>query len=352
MTSIGSIAPKNIVAVDLFCGVGGLTNGLCQAGITVRAGFDLDESCKFAYEANNHPAKFIPMNVKDVSAKDLRPHFAGADFSVLVGCAPCQPFSALRKNRKESDSKDSRWELLGDFANIIREVRPDVVSMENVPGLRHQPVYREFVQTLEEHGYYVGFADVVNCADYGVPQSRKRLVVLASRHGDIGLPPPERKKDCTVRTALAKLRKNDRLHIPRKLSPKNRERIRQSKPGGSWRDWDPELVSPCHRKEAQDFPSPYGRMEWDKPAPTITTQFSFYSCGRFGHPEEERAISVRESALLQGFRPAYKFIRKDDIPREKMDALTRWIGNAVPPPLGRAIGKSIVNHHQFVRGQS
>ena len=334
----------SIVAVDLFCGVGGLTHGLIQAGIEVRAGFDEDESCQFAYEKNNS-AKFIEMNVENITADTLRPHFSGAEFSALVGCAPCQPFSALRKNRKESGAADNRWGLLKNFADLVREVLPDVVSMENVPGLRHQPVYRDFIQTLENSGYRVGFQQVVNCADYGVPQSRKRLVVLASRHGDIRLVPPTTSKNRpTVKQALAGLRGDDRLHIFRSLSKRNQERIWQSKPGGSWHDWDPGLVSPCHRKERQDFPSPYGRMEWEKTAPTITTQFSFYSCGRFGHPEQDRAISVREGALLQGFPTTYEFVHKDQHPREKMDALTRGIGNAVPPPLGHAIGESMSDH--------
>ena len=348
--------PK-IVAVDLFCGVGGLTHGLCEAGIKVRAGFDVDESCQFPYAENarppgNHRAKFVEMGVQDITAKTLRPYFEGADFRVMVGCAPCQPFSALRKNRKQSGRADERWGLLDNFAKLVGEVLPDVVSMENVPGLRHQPVYRDFIQTLKNSGYHVGCADVVNCADYGVPQSRKRLVILASRRGKIRLiPPTTPEKPLTVREAFGALRDGDPLHIHRSLTKKNQERIRQSKPGGSWHDWKPELVSPCHRIEGRDFPSPYGRMELNKPAPTITTQFSFYSCGRFGHPKRDRAISVREGALLQGFPTTYEFISKDDRPREKMDALTRGIGNAVPPPLGRAIGESIVKHLKSARGK-
>ena len=336
---------NDIVGVDLFCGVGGLTHGLRAAGINIRAGFDLDESCKFAYEENNK-AKFIKADVKDLTADMLRPYFAGAKCGVLAGCAPCQSFSALRKNRKENNGPGNSWGLLKHFARLAEIPEISVVSMENVPGLRHQGVYRDFIRALKKSGYHIGFSDVVNCADYGVPQSRKRLVVLASRRGDIPLAPPTSlKHHRTVRQALAKLREDDPLHIYRSLSKENRARIRQSKPGGSWRDWDPELASPCHRKERRDFPSPYGRMEWDKPAPTITTQFSFYSCGRFGHPEQHRPISVREGALLQGFMTDYKFIRKDDNLRGKINDLARGIGNAVPPPLGcAAIGKSIVNH--------
>ena len=340
---------NDIVGVDLFCGVGGLTHGLRAAGIDIRAGFDMDKSCKFAYEENNE-AEFIKIDVKELAPDMLRPHFVGAKYGVLAGCAPCQSFSALRKNRKEESGPGNRWGLLTHFARLAEIPEISVVSMENVPGLRHQRVYHDFIRALKKSGYHIGFSDVVNCADYGVPQSRKRLIVLASRLGEIRLVSPTfLKRHRTVQQALAKLRKGDPLHIYRSLSEKNQARIRQSKPGGSWRDWEPELVSPCHRKEQQDFPSPYGRMEWDKPAPTITTQFSFYSCGRFGHPEQDRPISVREGALLQGFSAAYKFIPEDDNPREKMDALTRGIGNAVPPPLGdAAIGTSIVNHFHNV----
>ena len=357
MTDIPAIA-----AVDLFCGIGGLTFGLRKAGVGVRAGFDLDDSCAFAYENNNTAksapkgvqmpdARFFPMDVARLSAAHIRPHFVDAEFTVLVGCAPCQPFSRMRNSKHRENSTDERWGLLAHFSRLVRETQPDVVSMENVPGLRHQPIYAEFIQTLEESGYRIDFAEVVNCADFGTPQTRRRLVVLATSRREKILPlrKTTAKNPRTVREAIADLHKNDPIHIHRELSDKNRQRILESSPGGNWRDWkNPKLIAPCQRnsKCGHDFTSPYGRMEWDRPAPTITTQFSFYSCGRFGHPQENRAITVREGALLQGFPPSYGFIRKNSIVRKEMANLTQHIGNAVPPELGRAIGESIVRHLQ------
>ena len=344
MTSTGPIAPQNIVAVDLFCGVGGLTNGLRQAGITVRAGFDLDESCKFAYEKNN-AAKFIHKDVKKVTVDILRPYFADAEFRALVGCAPCQPFSAMRGNRAGTSGLGNRWGLLRHFARLAENPEISMVSMENVPGLCRQRVYRDFIRALKKSGYQVGFSGVVNCADYGVPQSRRRLVVLASRHGDIDFAPPPSPNPCrTVRDALAAFDgRRDPAHIHRPLTEKNKERIRQSKPGGTWRDWDPKLRSPCHGERGHKFSSSYGRMRWGAPAPTITTQFCNYGCGRFGHPTKNRTITVREAALLQTFPRGYAFFDAGDSP-PSVCALARHIGNAVPPALGRAIGESIIRH--------
>lgn len=343
------ISNPTIAAVDLFCGIGGLTCGLRQAGITVHAGFDMDDSCAFAYEENNAESRFFRKDISKMSADDIRPHFPkAADFTALVGCAPCQPFSMLRENRRQKDGADLRWTLLNDFAKLIGQTMPDVVSMENVPGLQHQPVYDKFMRALREYGYQSS-GKVINCADYGVPQKRKRLVVLASRHGNIKMLPPSPKVKIgtvggTIDIMHGKTKKDDPAHICYNLSEKNRHRIRASIPGGSWRDWDSEMVSPCHGKRGHNFPSPYGRMHPDMPSPTITTQFCFYSCGRFGHPEENRAVTIREGALLQSFPRRYALFDERGHVRPQITRLARHIGNAVPPKLGRAIGKSIIHH--------
>ncbi len=337
-------SPRNLAAVDLFCGVGGLTCGLRQAGIDVRAGFDLDASCEFAFAANNDGARFVRADIQDITAETIRSHLADAEVSAMVGCAPCQPFSALRRRQRKGNNADARWGLLQDFGNLVCDVLPDVVSMENVPDLRKQPVYQDFLGQLKQAGYHIGFSDIVNCADYGVPQTRRRLVALASRHGEIRLTPPKQSgRRQTVREALSPpMAAQDPadIHVP--LSKKNLERIRQSGPGGSWRDWDPDLVLPCHGERGHAYPASYGRMRWDAPAPTITTQFCYYGCGRFGHPEEDRTITVREAALLQTFPPDYAFLDAGEDP--SVTAMARHIGNAVPPALGRAIGESIVRH--------
>ena len=331
---------SEIHAVDLFCGIGGLTHGLARSGITVRAGFDNDESCRYAYEANNPDAQFVAADIGGIRREHIEPYLAGATVTVLVGCAPCQPFSAHnRKLRKEADCS-----LVYEFARLIEETQPDFASMENVPGLARHQAFADFRRALKRMGYHHD-ATVVRCSDYGVPQKRQRLVLLASRHGPIRV--PQRSVDGgTVRKFIHDLpsigdgeaHPDDPAHITMPLTDLNKERIRQSKPGGTWRDWDEALLSACHRNSY--YPAPYGRMRWDDVAPTITTQFCYYSTGRFGHPEQDRAISVREGALLQTFPIGYKLSEHGQqvVARDA----ARQIGNAVPVKLAEAIGKSIV----------
>ena len=333
-------AASAIHAVDLFCGIGGLTHGLARTGVAVRAGFDNDESCRYAYEANNHGAQFEAADIRDIGRDHIEPYFAGAKASVLVGCAPCQPFSAHnRKLKKEADCS-----LVYQYARLIEETQPDFVSMENVPGLAKHQAFADFLETLERLEYDHDVAVVV-CSDYGVPQKRKRLVLLASRLGSIRVP-RRTAGSCTVRDFIGALppigdgeaHSDDPAHITMPLSAINKRRIRQSKPGGTWHDWDDDLLSACHRNSY--YPAPYGRMCWDDVAPTITTQFCYYSTGRFGHPEQDRAISVREAALLQTFPIDYRF-SGEGRPLVVHEA-ARHIGNAVPVGLAEAIGASIV----------
>lgn len=339
------------MAIDLFCGIGGLTKGLSLAGIDVLAGFDIDESCQFAYEANN-AAEFICEDVTNIEGTELNQMYPDNVVRALVGCAPCQPFSRYSLRYRKEGHTDNKWRLLYSFERLVRETLPDIVSMENVPNLIHENVFRDFVRTLNELHYEVEYR-VVNCPDYGVPQHRKRLVLLASRFGEIHLIPPlyDAEHYITVRDAIGHLQPieageicpDDILHRSSALSAINMERIQQSVPGGTWRDWDENLRLKCHRKESgSTFPSVYGRMEWDVPSPTMTTQFYGYGNGRFGHPEQNRAISLREGAILQSFPDDYVFI--DDLHPAKKRELGTHIGNAVPVELGRAIGMSIQQH--------
>ncbi|MCI6092486.1 DNA cytosine methyltransferase [bacterium] len=343
------------VAIDLFCGIGGLTKGLSLAGVDVTAGFDIDESCRFAYEVNNN-AVFICEDVTNIQAQTINQLYPENTVRALVGCAPCQPFSRYSSRYRKEGHRDDKWRLLYSFERLVREVLPDIVSMENVPNLVNEEVFNDFVNTLEELDYFVDYG-VVYCPDYGVPQHRKRLVLLASRLGEIHLIPPMYDKNnyLTVRDAIGHLPpiaagevcEEDLLHRSSALSNINIRRIRQSVPGGSWRDWDDDLKLNCHKKTSgRTFPSVYGRMEWDKPSPTITTQFYGYGNGRFGHPEQDRAISLREGAILQSFPDDYIFV-DDEHPAQKRELGTH-IGNAVPVELGRAIGISIQRHLEAV----
>lgn len=344
-TSNTSIPPK-IEAVDLFCGVGGLTAGLLQADITVKAGYDIEPSCAFPYEINNKKARFHLKDVQDVSADEIRAHYSKGAIKLLAGCAPCQPFSTYNKGRDVRN--DKKWPLLYAFARLIREVQPELVTMENVPDVIKHEVYHDFVGSLKEQGYQV-WADTVLCADYGIPQMRRRHVLLASRIGEVALLPPTHKDNhVTVREAIGHLPPiaageqhiEDMLHRSAGLTELNLKRIRASKPGGTWMDWPEELRAACHRKESgQSYKRVYGRMEWEKPAPTITTLCYGFGNGRFGHPAQDRAISLREAAIFQSFPTDYVFFDAEKI-QPNYSAIGRMIGNAVPVGLGKIVGQS------------
>jgi DNA (cytosine-5)-methyltransferase 1 len=338
---------KNIAAIDLFCGAGGLTHGFILEGLKVQAGIDLDSACKFPYEINNQ-ATFIEQDVSEISGQELNQIFGKSKIRVLAGCAPCQPFSTYA--HKYDVKRDGKWSLLQQFSRLIRESSPEIVTMENVPSVCKHEVFESFVRSLRRRGYYV-WHGVVNSAEYGAPQSRKRMVLLASLLGEIKFIDPTQKKAKTVRDVIGKLEKlragggssKDPLHVTSSLTPINYQRIKASKPGGTWRDWPKHLLVDCHKSESgRTFSGVYARMEWDKPAPTMTTQFHSFGTGRFGHPEQNRAISLREGAIFQGFPRKYKFIQKDE--GINFTALGRMIGNAVPVDLGRAIAKSILLH--------
>ncbi|WP_082434121.1 DNA cytosine methyltransferase [Devosia sp. A16] len=345
--------PK-IAAVDLFCGVGGLTYGLESAGIDVRLGVDIDPECEYPISENTG-ARFEKADVGAMKVEVLEDALRGGAVRLLAGCAPCQPFSTYAQSAKEAVANDEDrearddWKLVGRFGDFVKALQPDLVTMENVPPLARQPVFRKLLSDLE--GYSVDYR-VVECRTIGLPQRRKRLVLVASKLGPISIPEfefPEK----SVRKVIGDLPKleagqvdvTDRLHRASSLSKLNLDRIRASIPGGTWRDWPEELRAACHvRESGGTYPSVYGRMEWDEPAPTITTQCFGYGNGRFGHPEQDRAISLREAAMLQGFPRDYAFIPSDE--PVSFAKLGRLIGNAVPVTLGEMIGKLLVEHVQ------
>lgn len=341
------ITPSEIVAVDLFCGVGGLTHGLTRAGIKVNLGVDLDPACRFPMEANN-ATKFIEADVSKILPSDIQQAFTNADVTLMAGCAPCQPFSSYSQSaRREKPHED--WELLSAFSKLVLAVRPTLVTMENVPPLCKQQIFRDFVADLHSEGYHVDFR-VVDGRDIGLPQRRQRLVLVASSLGPIVIPDVSKGK-VTVRDVIAGLPKigagesdpSDPLHAAASLSKLNMERIQHSKPGGTWRDWPKNLVSACHAKETgATYPSVYGRMKWDEAAPTMTTQCYGFGNGRFGHPDQDRAISLREAAMIQSFPKDYDFVPRGD--PISFSTLGRMIGNAVPVLLGEFIGEVLTEH--------
>lgn len=340
---------KQYAAIDLFCGAGGLTRGLLDAGIPVLAGLDYDPSCLYPYEKNNEFAQFLERDIADVKAQELIDLFGDVKIKILVGCAPCQPFSA--HTHKYNNSLNSKnWGLLSEFLRLIREINPDIVSMENVPGLKSKDIFLEYKSGLEELGFNIWYNTIFS-PNYGVAQKRRRLVLLATKVGHIEMIKPTSEPDahCTVRDQIGHLplikageeHDTDLMHKTWNMSEINIDRIKQSIPGGTWEDWDEGLRAPCHMKESgQSYKSVYARMLWDEPSPTITTQFYNYGTGRFGHPDQDRALSLREGALLQSFPMDYKFVDQDE--EITFMQIGKLIGNAVPVKLGEAIGKSIL----------
>lgn len=344
----------SVEVVDLFCGIGGLSYGFKKEGFDVLAGFDLDASCRYPYE-ENIGAPFHASDVAALPAKRIAKLYSRKVPRVLVGCAPCQPFSIYtgRYRQGEDDGHDLRWQLLENFARLVEEVRPDAISMENVQRVTLHPVFGRFVERLETAGYAVS-VHTVRAEAYGVPQYRKRLVLFGSRRGKIDIvAPTHARQPKTVREAIGKLPPinagetdtSDSLHVARKLTDRNLARLRATPEGGGWKDWSPELMLDCHRREGgESFRSVYGRMNWDEPSPVITTQCLGIGNGRFGHPSQDRAISVREAALLQSFPNKFRFVE----PGKAVNSagLARQIGNAVPVDLARAIARSIKLHFE------
>ena len=339
-----------IQVVDLFCGVGGLTRGLLDAGLDVVAGFDIDSTCQYTYEHNNN-VNYNLRNIREVTSEEINTLYDENVTRVLVGCAPCQPFSQMRFKLKDANEQDDKYNLLLEFGRLIRQTLPTVIAMENVPQLKETAIYDEFVQILQDNHYHID-ARVIFCPDYGIPQTRRRFVLVASLLGPIRIiEPTHNKNDVHVRDYIGNLppiaagqaHPNDPMHRAASLSVKNLQRIRASIPGGTWRDWPKELRCECHKKESgQSYGSVYGRMTWEQIGPTITTQFYNYGTGRYGHPIQDRALSLREGALLQTFPADYNFINPNA--NFVFSDIARHIGNAVPVRLGEIIGISIRNH--------
>jgi len=341
-----------ISAVDLFCGAGGLTHGLLQAGIKVEAGIDIDGNAKHAYEENNPGTQFLEWDLCHKNYTSIKRLFQRGKIKLLAGCAPCTPFSKLTNGIDDHHAFD----LLDNFGRFVERIRPHLVTMENVPELaeRGGEVFERFLGVLKRLKYKVHY-EIVHCPTYGIPQSRRRLVLLASRLGAIEVPSgkyPQPSRWKTVKQTIGKLPRlgsgeadpDDPLHSATKLSKLNLKRIRATpKNGGTRKSWRKGLVLKCHKKETgRSFGSIYGRMWWKRPAPTMTTLCTGIGNGRFGHPTQDRAITLREAALFQSFPQSYEFWPRDH--RINRSAVSRMIGNAVPPKLAKALGDALMAH--------
>lgn len=335
------------VAVDLFCGCGGLSLGMRKAGIKVLAGIDVDKDMKSTYELNNPSSKFLLKDIQEVSVETINEIFDGYDGpKILAGCAPCRPFSSINR---EGGKKHLDYGLLDFFTQLILEVKPDGVLMENVPGLfkSENEVFTRFMDAIEKIGLYPALDPQADVADYGVPQHRKRLILIASK-GTPKLPrkshgPGTKKRYITVRQAISYLPKiqagyrenNVRKHSCKSLNEMNALRIHITPhDGGSRKDTPMELWIPAHLNHSGHGDT-YGRMKWDEPSPTLTCRCISITNGRFGHPEQDRGISLREAALLQSFPKTYKL-------PDSFEIAQRCIGNSFPPLMAAKVSKSLL----------
>jgi DNA (cytosine-5)-methyltransferase 1 len=339
---------KSLKAVDFFCGIGGMTSGFRKAGIDVVAGIDFDETCKETYEANNKGSKFVLADIKDISFDEFDKQVGikeNDDKLIFIGCSPCQYWTKINTTKtKSAESKN----LLKDFQRFVKHYNPGFVVIENVPGIttkaKETPLTK-FLQFLASNNYSYD-QGIINASHYGVPQTRKRYLLIASRVTDnIKLPQPIISDIITVRDFIAVAKgfprvsaghkdKTDFLNTVAGLSDKNIERLKKTpKNGGTRLAYvnNKKLAIPSHHKNRNSFEDIYGRMNWDKPAPTITTKFISISNGRFAHPGQNRGLSLREGAVLQTFGKTYKFFGNS------IGIIARHIGNAVPPKLAQKI---------------
>lgn len=355
------------IAIELFAGCGGLSTGLEKAGFKVISAVEINPIAAKSYELNHPDVKLHISDVSSIHAKDFQDDIGeNAEVDLLAGCSPCQGFSRLRKG--EDAIKDPRNQLVLQYLRLVKELKPKTILMENVPGIikseQGKVIFQKVQRRLKRLGYTVSFR-IVEAADYGVPQFRKRFVLLGTRIGDkeIGIPDPlygdpnrcgsnvEKLQPWkTVRATIGFLPALDNggkseeypLHRCSRNGERNYKRIKAiPHDGGSRTELPPELVLECHKRYPNGYRDVYGRMSWDKPSPTITSGCTNITRGRFIHPEQDRGISLLEAAMLQTFDPDYRFAGNSE-------QIALQIGNAVPVKLGEVMGTRLMEYLESV----
>lgn len=354
---------SKIKVFDFFSGCGGTSEGLKEAGMDIVLALDNNKEALKTFEKNIKPEHgTISEDIREVKTSQIKElvdkYRINGNKILFCGCAPCQPFSTQNKNR--FSSTDKRLNLLSEFLRFVEDCQPDFILCENVPGL--QKIDKDgplpnFINKLKSMGYNVPIPQIVHAEDYGVPQRRKRLVLIASKLGELTYPEirygskPSLIPYRTVRDAIGYGQypvikhgeeckdKKFPNHRSASLSELNLERIRCIKEGQGRKDWPEKLMLKCHKKH-EGHSDVYGRLEWDKPSVTLTTKCTNISNGRYGHPEQDRALSVREAAKLQTFPDDFVF------EGNSLVALARQVGNAVPVLLAKTFGKMFIEHNE------
>ncbi len=345
-----------MIAIDFFSGAGGLTKGLTQAGINVLLGIDNDPNCKDTYEYNNPLSRFLLRDISSMNIGDLEQYIRDLDSSKILfaACAPCQPFTKLNNIKKRGKLSL----LLGAFKRFILAYQPGYILIENVPGIAKVPgnsTFRRLLNQIDQIGYKYSIA-VLDAKNFGVPQTRRRLILIAAKQTTPNIPFPTHGPGLlpyrTVKNAIERFppilagetHPSVSNHRSSELSVVNLTRINLTpKDGGDRRSWPKELWLDCHNNGHSGHTDVYGRMWWDRPSPSITCRCDSLSNGRFGHPEQNRAISLREAASLQGFPDDYIFLGDTKL------SVASQIGNALPVPLAEILGKHILQLDKNIR---
>jgi DNA (cytosine-5)-methyltransferase 1 len=334
---------NKLTAIDLFAGCGGLSEGLHQSGFHVVLAIENNPDAVRAYEMNHQDSIVLEKDIREIQESDILEKLNSQPLSLLAGCPPCQGFSSVRRLNKRKNVRDNRNSLINEYFRLVKALKPLTIMMENVPGLINYYLFKRMVRKLRDLGYKLDYG-VVNLRDYGVPQRRRRLVLVGSLLGDIKIAAPTKKR-VTVRDAIGHLepvsKTKDPLH---KIVAKHKKEISEMikllpHDGGSRKDLPEEYILSCHEAENVGFNDVYGRLRWDDVATTITGGCLNPSKGRFLHPKANRAITAREAALLQSFPTNYKFplnITKT--------SLALLIGNALPPTFSSIQAQNIKEH--------
>lgn len=339
-------------AIDFFCGGGGMSYGLAEAGINVVAGIDIDTEAEATYKKNIKGSVFVSSDITKLKESFFESEFylkKNDDRLIFAGCSPCQYYSIIRSSKEKSEKTKN---LLLQFLRFIEYYRPGYILVENVPGIMtdKNTVLDGFLEKIQQIGYTSLKYGIVNMNDYGVAQHRRRFSLIATRLDRVLDFPKECKKKLVVEDVIGEKHGfypipaghkdgTDFFHSTAGLSELNLKRVHATKiDGGSRMDWkdNPKLQLSCYEGKDGSFRDVYARLWWKKPSPTITTKFIHTSNGRFSHPEEDRALSIREGAVLQSFPTEFIFETK------KLDIAARLIGNAVPPEYARRLGKMII----------
>ncbi len=344
-----------IKVFDFFSGCGGVSKGFQRAGMEIVFALDNDPESGETFRKNFPQATFLLSDIENKSDVDkpLKPLIESNrnHLKLFCGCASCQPFTKQNTSHPEIDNRRT---LLGAFQQQIETYLPELIFVENVPGLQkiedQTGVFGAFLMALEQQGYKKDYG-IIAAQDFGVPQKRRRLVLIASRLGPIELPKETHGEGTdhpaytTVREWIADLppiaagesHPSIPNHRAARLSPANLERICATPAEGDRRSWPESLKLLCHSKDYQGHTDVYGRMHWEKPASGLTTRCISLSNGRFGHPTQDRAISVREAACLQTFPRDFVF-------HGSLNSMAKQIGNAVPVLLAECFGKHFISH--------